>query len=271
MKMAESILIAKNLTKNYSLGKKLLEFILHPFKQPSVVRALDQVSFNIKSGEILGIVGPNGAGKTTLLRILADLLEPDSGHVELFGKSYRQGGHSIRQTIGYASSDERSFFWRLSGRQNLDFFSRLYGVPRHQAISRIERILAAFDLEHKAQELFRGYSAGTKKKFALMRALLHEPQVLLLDELTNSLDPQSAQVTKQIVRDYIAEGHNRIAVWSSHRLEEIREICDKVLVMDQGRSEYFGPVLDQNGNHCRSLDLSYANLGWMTSGALEAV
>ena len=104
-----------------------------------------------------------------------------------------------------------------------------------------------------------------------MRALIHEPQVLLLDELTNSLDPQSAQVTKQIVRDYVAEGHNRIAVWSSHRLEEIKEICDKVLVMDQGRSEYFGPVLDQNGNNCRSLDLSYANLGWMTSGCLKAV
>jgi len=104
-----------------------------------------------------------------------------------------------------------------------------------------------------------------------MRALIHEPQVLLLDELTNSLDPQSSQLTKEIVHDYVAGGNNRVAVWSSHRLEEIKEICDKVLVMDQGRSEYFGPVLDQDGNNCPSLDLSYTNLGWMTSGSLDPV
>ena len=108
--MAESTLIAKDLIKNYSLGKNLIEIVCHPFKQPSTVRALDQVSFNIDPGEILGIVGPNGAGKTTLLRILADLLEPDSGDVQLLGQNYRQGGHCIRQAIGYASSDERSFF-----------------------------------------------------------------------------------------------------------------------------------------------------------------
>ena len=128
--MAESILIAKELSKYYSVGKNLFETICHPFRQASVVRALDSISLNIESGEILGIVGPNGAGKTTLLRILADLLEPDVGTISLWGQSYCAKKHTLRRTIGYVSSDERSFFWRLSGRHNLECFSTLWQHSR---------------------------------------------------------------------------------------------------------------------------------------------
>lgn len=269
--MEKPILIAKDLTKKYSLGKKLSEMFFHPLKQPSIVRALDQVSFSIKSGEILGIVGPNGAGKTTLLRILADLLEPDSGTVSLWGQNYSYNNHGMRRAIGYVSSDERSFFWRLSGRHNLEFFSGLYGVSKCESKRRITRLLRQFELDEKANESFRGYSAGTKKKFTLIRALVHEPQLILLDEVTNSLDPVSAKRTKEFVREYVSAEPGRVGVWCSHRLEEIGEICDRVLVLKQGQAAYFGRPYDEPCELYRPFGIENANLASVPVNSLEVV
>ena len=269
--MERSILIAKDLAKNYSLGKKLSEMFFHPFRQPSIVRALDQVSFSIKSGEILGIVGPNGAGKTTLLRILADLLEPDAGTVSLWGQDYSYNKHGLRRAIGYVSSDERSSFWRLSGRHNLEFFSGLYGVSKCESKRRISRLLRQFQLEKKANESFRGYSAGTKKKFTLIRALVHEPQLILLDEVTNSLDPVSAKKTREFVRGYVSEEQGRVGVWCSHRLEEIGESCDRVLVLKQGRAIYFGRPHDEPRELCGPFGVANANLASVPANSLETV
>jgi ABC-2 type transport system ATP-binding protein len=146
----------------------------------------------------------------------------------------------MRSNIGYVSSDERSFFWRLTGRQNLKFFARLYGVSGPLADKRIKKLLKLFAVEERADQLFRDYSTGTRKKFALARALVHQPKVLLLDEVTNSLDSDSAQSAKSLVREYISSEHGRVGVWSTHRFEEIVEICDKVLVIDKGCVRFFG-------------------------------
>jgi len=152
--------------------------------------------------------------------------------------------HHLRKKVGYVSSDDRSFFWRLTGRQNLDFFSRLYGVPRSQAGQRISDLLELFGLEKKANELFRDYSTGTRKKFALIRALVHQPSVILLDEVTNSLDGPSTAYVKEMVREYVSARADCSGVWSTHRLEEIYEICDKVVVIEEGNMEFFGPAED---------------------------
>lgn len=234
------VVIAAGLGKTFTADRPLHRRLLAPFAAPRRVVALNDVSFCLRAGRILGIAGPNGAGKTTLLRILADLLDADQGSVTICGEQLALRRHHLRRMIGYVSSDERSFFWRLSGRQNLEFFACLYGVPRAAAAGRIDMLLERVQLSHKAEDLFRDYSAGMRKKLAVARALVHEPVVLLLDEVTNSLDPPSAQNIKSMVKDYVSAGPVRAAIWSTHRLEELDELCDEVLFVESGRLQYAG-------------------------------
>jgi len=236
----------ENLSKSFVVAKFSPGRILHPFSPRPRQVALADVAFEVKAGQILGVVGPNGAGKTTLLRILADLLTPDKGRVTMLGRDVGRNGNDLRRQVGYVSSDERSFFWRLSGRQNLMFFGRLYGLSAAEARKRIAREMDAFDLRPKADHLFRDYSTGIRKKFSVIRALLHRPSVLLLDELTSSLDPESNRMVKRLVRAYVSHTPNCAALWSTHRLEEIVEICDRVLVIDRGKITFLGDVTKFN-------------------------
>ncbi len=237
--MSSIVLQARDIEKYFVIDRPLYKQIISPFAPKKLLCALKSVNFHVESGQILAVVGPNGAGKTTLLRILANLLEPDAGRIILAGFPYNSKPH-IRSDIGYVSSDERSFFWRLTGRQNLEFFARLYGINKPLARKRIKAILKLFGLENKAMQLFRDYSTGTRKKIALARALLHRPKVLLLDEVTNSLDAGSARNTKSLVRSYVSDQPGRAGIWSTHRFEEIGEICDKLLVINEGRITFLG-------------------------------
>jgi ABC-2 type transport system ATP-binding protein len=229
------VLEAVNLKKIYYRELSLYKQILLPFSRRQQVKALDCVNICIESGQILGVVGSNGAGKTTLLRILADLLEPDEGTVSICGQTTSKRGYQIRSKIGYVSSDERSFFWRLTGRENLEFFARLYGLFCAQAKIKTAMLIEEFGFEKKADHLFKDYSAGMRKKVSVMRAMLHQPSLLLLDEVTNSLDPDSVKMVKDMVRRYVSENKDRAAVWSTHRLEEVSQICDKVVIIDSGK------------------------------------
>jgi len=242
--MSEVVIQSERVEKCFSVDRSVLRRLMVPFGGRRKILALKGVSFVLKSGQILGVVGPNGAGKTTLLRILADLLEPDGGSVMVCGEEVVGGGCRVRSHIGYVSSDERSFFWRLTGRQNLRFFSRLYGMKGKESRQRTEEMLERFGLSEKADELFRDYSAGTRKKFSLIRGLVHRLGALLLDEVTNSLAPASAAHVKSLVREYVHGCSGRGVVWSTHRLEEIREICDAVLAIDEGDVRFFGCVSD---------------------------
>jgi ABC-2 type transport system ATP-binding protein len=242
-RMSSIVVQAQDIEKHFVVVRSLYEHVLSPLATKKTICALKKVNFSISSGEILGVVGPNGAGKTTLLRILANLLEADGGWVKLSGRELNSDSN-VRTNIGYVSSDERSFFWRLTGRQNLEFFARLYGVNRLLAGRRIEKLIKMFAVEEKADQLFRDYSTGTRKKFALARALIHQPKVLLLDEVTNSLDANSARNAKLLIREYVSAEYSRVGVWSTHRFEEIGEICDKVLVIDKGCVRFFGNAYD---------------------------
>ncbi|MHC4478311.1 MAG: ABC transporter ATP-binding protein [Planctomycetota bacterium] len=238
--MTDAVVEVQDLTKHFVVEPPLYKQLLAPFATKQKTLVLERVSFSIRPGEILGVVGPNGAGKTTLLRMLADLLEPDGGWIAICGQRLNKRKCHLRRHIGYVSSDERSFFWRLSGRQNLEFFARLYGVHRSEARRRIDALLEAFAVAGKADQLFLGYSTGIRKKFALIRAFVHQPPVVLLDEVTNSLDPYSAQSVKSLVRAYVCSRNGGAAVWSTHRQEEIAEICDKVLLIENGVIRFYG-------------------------------
>jgi ABC-2 type transport system ATP-binding protein len=241
--MSSVVVEAHGIEKYFLMDRPLYEQVLAPFATRQNICALKGVSFSVKSGEILGVVGPNGAGKTTLLRILANLLEADSGRIRLCGQELNGECH-LRAKIGYVSNDERSFFWRLTGTQNLEFFARLYGISKVEARKSIKQLLGLFDLEGIADQLFRDYSTGTRKKFAIARALLHQPRILLLDEVTNSLDSASSQSVKSLVRKYVSKKYGCSGVWSTHRFEEIFEICDKVLIIRKGQVKFLGSVSD---------------------------
>jgi ABC-2 type transport system ATP-binding protein len=252
--MTRAVAEVRDLYKYFAVAQPLHKQLRAPLASQPRLCALRKVSLRVAPGEILGVIGPNGAGKTTLLRVLADLLDADEGWVAICGQRLtRKNGH-IRRQIGYVSSDERSFFWRLTGRQNLEFFATLYGISRAKATKRIHDILDSFALIEKAQELFRDYSSGTRKKFAVARGLLHRPRIILLDEVTNSLDPPSARRVKSLVRDYVSSDPARAALWSTHRLEEIAEVCDKAIIMSQGQVDFFGPVGELTDEHGRMTD-----------------
>jgi ABC-2 type transport system ATP-binding protein len=238
--MEPPVVEVRNLSKDFVSSRPLHRLLLAPFGRGRRIHALRDVSFGVAGGEILGVVGPNGAGKTTLMRVIADLLEADRGSVHFCGRDLASLGHRARGHIGYVSNDERSFFWRLTGAQNLEFFGCLYGLSRAEARRRMGELLERFALREQAGHLFRDYSSGTRKKFALVRALIHRPRLLLLDEVTNSLDPPSAHHVKSMVRDYVCSCNDCAGIWSTHRLEEIGEICDRVLVISRGRAEFLG-------------------------------
>ena len=238
----QTVIEVKNIEKSFKLNRPLIKQLFTPFSHRKKFYALKNISFSIEAGQILALIGANGSGKTTMIRIIADLLLAEKGNVNLVGQDIKSSGCLIRKKIGYVSSDERSFFWRLTGKENLKFFGCLYGLPRGLLEKRINSCLAEFDFEKESQKLFGDYSAGMRKKLSVIRALLHQPQILLLDEVTNSLDPESAEKIKSIIRKYISAASSRAAIWSTHRLEELNQLSDQVLMITQGRVAFLGNV-----------------------------
>jgi len=240
--MSEAVLEFERVSKSFAAERSLFEMVFSPFCKASKICALKDCGFKVCSGEVLGLTGANGAGKTTLMKLGAGLLSADDGNVRFFGANERGVTEDIRSKIGFVSSDERSFFWRLSGEANLEFFARIYGLPERVGRERIAKLLLRFGVENKSGELFGSYSAGTRKKFLVMRALVHEPRILLMDEVTNSLDAGSAEMVKGLVRDYVKNGSGRVCLWSSHRMAEVVEMSDRVLELRNGRVEFYGDV-----------------------------
>ncbi len=230
----------EHLTKDYPRLRPLRDVLRLRWGRSRCVRALDGVTLRLQAGQIVAVLGLNGAGKTTLLKSLADLLEPTSGRVMVAGRELPRAGMAARALIGYVPSDERSFFWRLSGGENLAFFAGLYGMAPRQAKRRIAELLDLFGLSGKAGGHFCNYSSGMRKRLAIVRGLLHEPRVLILDEPTNSLDIHWDRFLRRFVRQWVAADLRRLVVWSTHRMEEMREVCQTAVALQEGRLIYCG-------------------------------
>lgn len=194
--------------------------------------ALDRVSFEVCEGEIFGLLGPNGAGKTTLLSIVSCLSEATSGEVRLLGRPIEPGDRSLRQFIGVVPQ-ELALYGELTARENLLFFGELYGIRGSDLRRRVERILAAIGLEDKAGDRVRTFSGGMKRRLNLGIALVHGPRLLLLDEPTVGVDPQSRNHIFEEVRRLNAEGMT--LVYTSHYMEEVQALCGRIGIMDRGR------------------------------------
>ncbi|HEV3469793.1 MAG TPA: ABC transporter ATP-binding protein [Pyrinomonadaceae bacterium] len=204
-------------------------------KPAAPVEALRDVSFEVREGEIFGLIGRNGAGKTTLTKIIATLVQPSAGSVSVRGFDSVRDEERVRASIGLAGAEERSFYWRLTVEQNLTFFARLYGLSARGARRRIAELLELLELADSRRRRFGELSTGNKQRMAVARALLNSPPVLLLDEPTRSLDPVAAARTRELI-GRLARGRPPATVLlTSHNLAEVEELCERVAVISRGR------------------------------------
>ncbi len=227
------------LEKTFVKKRTVPELIRHPFRKAERIRALRGVDLAVERGTIFGLLGPNGAGKTTLLKILSCLVLPDRGRATILGTDVLDENR-VKPTIGLVNSDERSFYWRLSGRENLRFFSRLYDVPRSRSESRIEELLRRVDLVEASDRRFADYSSGMKQRLAIARALLHDPPVLLMDEPTRSLDPASSLSLRAFVSDELRGRDGKTILLATHNLREAEVLCDRIAILVRGKIRQVG-------------------------------
>jgi ABC-2 type transport system ATP-binding protein len=194
--------------------------------------AVDDVSLDVNGGEIFGFLGPNGAGKTTTIKMIVGLLQPTSGTVLVDGFDIQAQPIPAKAASGYVP-DEPNLYAKLTGRELLRFVGDLYGVDRQQAERRLTELLRLFDLTQAGDDPIDSYSHGMRQKTAMAAALVHDPRVLVLDEPTVGLDPKSARLTKDILRQMAERG--RAVFLSTHILEIAERMCDRIGIINQGR------------------------------------
>lgn len=225
----ESAVEVRNLRKVFITKKK--KFMRTIEKKEFI--AVDDISFDIYKGEIFGLLGPNGAGKTTTIKMITGLLRPTSGEVRVMGKNVDKNPLEALRNIGTVLAGDRSIYWKLTARENLEYFAALYGCNKKEASERTQKILDRLGLTEKADELVEKFSTGMKQKVALGKALIPNAPVVLLDEPTLGLDPQSALNLREIILDIKKEG--RTVLLTTHYMEEADFLSDRIAIIDNGK------------------------------------
>lgn len=229
-----SVISVRNLSKTYPVPfRRVRAFFRRPVKEP--VEALRDVSFEVETGEIFGLIGRNGAGKTTLTKIVATLVQPTTGSVSVHGHDSVSDDEHVRRQIGLATAEERSFYWRLTSEQNLMFFARLHGLSDRLAKQRIKDVISKLELEEVARRRFGELSTGNKQRLAVARAMLATPPVLLLDEPTRSLDPLAAARMRDLIRSLAEQDPPVTILLTSHNLAEVETLCARVAIISRGQ------------------------------------
>jgi ABC-2 type transport system ATP-binding protein len=196
--------------------------------------ALDGVDLEVEPGTIVALLGPNGAGKSTLVRILATTVLPDEGTASIMGHDVMHDGARARDSLGVMLGNERSWYWRLSGRRNLEFFAALYGMKRRPAAARATQLFEEVDLVEAADKRVGEYSSGMRARLALARAMLREPPVLVLDEPTQNLDPVASANFRDIVARLASERGTAVLL-TTHNLHEAAAVAKGIVVLAMGR------------------------------------
>ena len=204
--------------------------------------AVRDVSLEVEDGKIFGLIGPNGAGKTTLIKLFSTLLRPSEGTIRICGSDVVEEERRVRQFVGLVTSNERSFYWRLSGRRNLEFFADLYRLERTDARRWTDELLSFLDLAKIADQPFGDYSTGTRQRFAIARGLLSKPRILLMDEPTKGVDPINAADITDLIRHKLFDLWQPTILITSHNLHEIEALCSRVAIMHRGHLVACGAV-----------------------------
>jgi len=228
----ETVIEVKDLTKVYPAARRLLG------DGGKEKMAVDLVSFKVHSGEIFGLLGPNGAGKTTTIKMLSTLLIPTSGSASVLGLDAVRDAVRLRPRINLVSGGERGLYFRLTGRQNLEFFSDMYRVPMEEKRSKIDGLMEMVGLTEAADIRVENYSRGMKQRLHLARGLVNDPEVLFLDEPTLGLDPEISRETRGLIRQ-LSEGGMTIML-TTHYMFEADELCDRLAIISDGRIRAMG-------------------------------
>jgi ABC-2 type transport system ATP-binding protein len=208
----------------------------HAFNGPrGLAPALSDINLEIAPGEFFGLFGPNGAGKTTLIRVLTTLILPTSGSAAIYGHDVVKQAGLARAHLGLVFSNENSFYGRLTGRQNLEFFAALQNLSRAAARAQIDALLELFDLTSAGGTPFQFYSTGMRQKLNVARALLHDPPVLFLDEPTKGMDALTAETLRRLLREELVQRRRKTVLLTTHDLQEMEALCDRVAILDGGR------------------------------------
>lgn len=201
-------------------------------KSFGAVKAVAGVSFVARDGEITGLLGPNGAGKTTTLRMLYTLMTPDRGAVRVDGLDASREADAVRRRLGVLP-DARGLYKRLTARENIEYFARLHGLDAATMKSRCDALIAALEMQDIAARRSEGFSQGQRVKTAIARALVHDPKNVILDEPTNGLDVMATRAMRRFLRGLRDEG--RCVLFSSHIMQEVAALCDRIVVIAGGR------------------------------------
>ncbi len=205
-------IIAKNVTKIY--GKQ---------------KALDNVSFEIKKGEIVGFLGPNGAGKSTMMKIITGYLPPTSGHIEVNGLDIYEHALEIKKQIGYLP-EQNPLYYEMYVKEFLEFVAKLYGIKN--VTQRVKEMIDICGLEIEQQKKIKTLSKGYKQRAGLAQALIHNPSILILDEPTSGLDPNQLEEIRQLIKEL---GKNKTVMFSTHIMQEVEAVCNKLMIIHRGK------------------------------------
>jgi ABC-2 type transport system ATP-binding protein len=228
------------------------------------VRAVDGIDLEIRQGEILGILGPNGAGKSTAISVISSLIRPDGGDVFFKGESILKNPAAIRRVMGIVPQ-EVALYPDLSAAENLKFFGKLYGLRGEKLKTRMQEVLDLLELNGRAKDAVKNYSGGMKRRVNIGAALLHHPEVLIMDEPTVGIDPQSRSHILDTVKALNQKGMT--IIYTSHYMEEVEHLCDRIYVMDHGKVIASGTKEDlknlMGGDDIVSLQTDKASEGFL--------
>jgi ABC-2 type transport system ATP-binding protein len=250
---ARALVSVKGVSMHFPITKRFRELVLQPFRPRRLFTALTAVTLDVLRGDRIAVLGPNGAGKTTLLKLIGGLLLPTEGEIVVNGFSTLDRSTEARKSVGFVMNEERSFFWRLSAMQNLEFFAALDDQPADTLRDRCLDLIRFVGLEEHADKPVSNYSSGMKQRLALARGLLGEPEVLILDEPTRTLDPIAYEEFVGLINERLHKGSGKTILIATHRLEEASRLCEKVLVISKGRLSGFDRTQDLAG---RGISLS---------------
>jgi ABC-type multidrug transport system ATPase subunit len=232
-RVSDSAIIVDSLDKSFPRTYGGWRALLQPFAAPSLP-ALRGVSLQVKPGEAVALLGTNGAGKSTLLRILATLVLPTRGAALVAGHDAAKEPAAVRRQLGYHAGSDLGFYARLTGRENLRFFGRLNHLSDSFLRTRIPALAEMFELGDALEKQVRTLSSGTIQRLSLLRALLHQPKVLLLDEPTRSLDALAAADFRRFLKNEILRRQGTSLLFASHALQEIELLADRVAILREG-------------------------------------
>ena len=228
----------------FPIAKRYRELVFAPFRPRKVFTALKSVDLEIDQGDRIAVLGPNGAGKTTFLKLVGGLLLPSEGEILVNNHNTLHHNAAARKSVGFVMNEERSFFWRLTGRQNLEFFGALDNLSGDKLRERSRELIHLVGLEAHIDKPVATYSSGTKQRLAVARGLIAEPEVLILDEPTRTLDPVACEELIDLLIERLHKNSRKTSLIATHRLEEAMKLCNKALIISQGRTVAFNRISD---------------------------